>query len=154
MIWGESDQGRKWLKPEDPLKGECPSPTLLPYLPSAIGIAPGSVHQVLSHCYSVHPRLSTHRPRLYPYHSSVLTLWDSLVRILLHRVRGCDPCMSIHCQIPPQSLVGYCIFGIFILEDGEIHLHASSFLSMSSTSCGMSGSVWLVRPRWQWGSHG
>ena len=48
---GENDQGRKWLKPEDSLKGKCPSPTLFPYPPSVIGIAPGSVHQALSHCY-------------------------------------------------------------------------------------------------------
>ena len=78
---GENDQGRKWLKPGDALKGECPSPTLFPYLPSVIGIAPGSAHQALSHCYSVHLRLSTHCPRLYPYWSSVLALQDSLARI-------------------------------------------------------------------------
>ena len=89
---GENSQGRKRLKLVNTLKGECPSPTWFPCLPSIIGIAPDSLHQVLSHCYSVHPRLSTHHPRLYPYQSSILTLQDSLARILLHRVRGCDPC--------------------------------------------------------------
>ena len=78
---GENNQGRKWLKPGDALKGKCPSPTLFPYPPSIIGIVPGSAHQSFSHCYSVHPRLSTHHPRLYLYHSSIPALWDSLARI-------------------------------------------------------------------------
>ena len=47
---GESDQGRKWLKPEDALKGKCPSLTLFSYPQPAIGIAPSSAHHVLSHC--------------------------------------------------------------------------------------------------------
>ena len=96
---GENDQGRKQLKPKDASKGKCPIPTLFPYLPSVIGIAHDSEHQVLSCCYSVHPRLSTHHPRLYAYWSSILTLWDSLERILLHRVRGCNPC-TLHVNIP------------------------------------------------------
>ena len=54
---GENDKGRKQLKPGDALKGECPSPTLFPYPPSIIGIVPGSAHQVLSHCYCVHPKI-------------------------------------------------------------------------------------------------
>ena len=95
---GGNGQGRKQLKPGDALKGKCPSPALFPYLPSIIGIAPGSAHQVLSHCYSIHPRLPTHHPRLYLYWSSVLTLWDSLARILLHRVGGCNPC-TLHIDI-------------------------------------------------------
>ena len=89
---GENGHGRKWLKLVNALKGKCPSPTQFPYPPSLIGIAPDSAHQALSHCNSVHPRLSTHHPSLYPYQNSVLTLQDSLARILLHRVRGCDPC--------------------------------------------------------------
>ena len=48
---GENDQGKKWLKPGVALKGKHPSPTLIPYPPSIIGIAPGSAHQALSHCY-------------------------------------------------------------------------------------------------------
>ena len=104
---GENGQGRKWLKPEDALKDECPSPTLFPYLPSVIGIAPDSAHQVLSHCYSVHPRLSTHHPRLYLYQSSVLTLWDSLARTLWHRVEGCDPCtLHVNTLLNPTSNFG------------------------------------------------
>ena len=95
---GEHSQGRKQLKPGDALKGQMPQSTLFPYLPSIIGIAPGSAHQALSCCYSVHPRLSTHCPRLYPYQSSVLTLQDSLARILLHRIGGCNPC-TLHVNI-------------------------------------------------------
>ena len=45
---------------------------------------------MLSHYYTVHPRLSTHHPRLYPYQSSALTCQGSLAKIKLHRVRGCD----------------------------------------------------------------
>ena len=95
---GENNQGRKWLKPGDALKGKCPSLTPSPYLPFVIRIAPGSAHQVLSCCYNVHPRLSTHHPRLYPYQSSISTLWDSLARLKLHRVVGCDPC-TLHIDI-------------------------------------------------------
>ena len=96
---GGNDWGRKWLKPGDALKGKCPSLRLFLYPPFIIGIAPGSVHQVLSHCYSVGPRLSTHHPRLYPYWSSILTLWDSLARIILHRLGMCDP-FTLHVNIP------------------------------------------------------
>ena len=96
---GENDQGRKWLKPGDALKGKCCSPTLFPYPSSIIGIAPGSAHQALSHCYSVHPRLPTHLPGLYLYQSSILALQDSLTINLLHRVGGCCPC-TLHIDIP------------------------------------------------------
>ena len=96
---GENDHGRKQLKPGDALKGKCPSLTLFTYLPSIVGIASDSSHQVLSHCYNVPPRLSTHCPRLYPYQSSVLALQDSLARIILHKVEGCDP-YTLHIDIP------------------------------------------------------
>ena len=59
------------------------------YLPSVVRIAPGLVHPMLSHYYSVHPRLSTHHPRLYPYQSSALTCQDNLAKIQLQRVGGC-----------------------------------------------------------------
>ena len=104
---GENGQGRKWLKLVNALKGQHPSPTWFPYLPSIIGIAPDSVHQVLSHCYSVYPKSSTHHPRLYLYQDSVLTLQDSLARILLHRVKGCDPCtLHINTPLNPTSIFG------------------------------------------------
>ena len=104
---GENNQGRKWLKPGDALKGKCPSPTLFPNLPSIIGIVPGSVHQVLLHCYNVHPRLSTYRPRLHPYQSSILALQDILARILLHRVGGCSPyTLHINILLHPTSNSG------------------------------------------------
>ena len=104
---GENGQGRKQLKLVNALKGKCPSPTWFPYLPSIIGIAPDSVHQALSHCYSVHPKLSTHHPRLYLYQSSILTLQDNLARILLHRVRGCDPCtLYVNTLLNPTSNFG------------------------------------------------
>ena len=95
---GENGQGRKLLKLVNALRGECPSPTQFPYQPYVIGIVPDSAHQVLSHCCSVHPKSSTHCPRLYPYQSSVPTLQDSLAGILLHRVRSVipAPCTSIH----------------------------------------------------------
>ena len=66
---GENGQGRKQLKLVNALKGECPSPTWFPYLPSVIGLAPYLAHQALSHCYSVHPKSSTQHPRLYLYQS-------------------------------------------------------------------------------------
>ena len=50
---GESNQGRKLLKPGDALKDGCPSPIQFLYLPSVVGIAPGSVCLMLSHCYIV-----------------------------------------------------------------------------------------------------
>ena len=104
---GENGQGRKQLKLVNALKGKCPSLTQFPYLPSIIGIAPDSVHQALSHCYSVHPKSSTDRPRLYLYHNSILTLWDSLARILLRRVRGCNPCtLHVNTLLNPTSNFG------------------------------------------------
>ena len=102
---GENIQGRKWLKLVNALKGKCPSLTQFPYLPSIIRIAPDSACQALSHCYSVHPKSSTHHPRLYPYQNSVVTLQDSLARILLHRVRGCDPCtLHVDTLLNPTSI--------------------------------------------------
>ena len=104
---GQNGQGRKWLKLVNALKGECPSLTQFPYLPFIIGIAPDSAYQVLSHCYSVHPKSSTHCPRLYPYQNSILTLKDSLARILLHRVRWCYPCtLHINTLLNPTSNFG------------------------------------------------
>ena len=108
---GESSQVRKQLKLVSALKGECPSPTWFPYPPSIIGITPDSAHQALSHCYSFHPRLSTHRPRLYLYQSSVLTLQDNLARILLHRVRGCGPCtLHVNTLLNPTSNFGQSLY--------------------------------------------
>ena len=78
---GESDQGRKLLKPGDASKDRCPSPIQFPYLTSVLGIAPGSVCLMLSRCCNVHPRLSTHHPRLYLYLSSTLTCQDNLAKI-------------------------------------------------------------------------
>ena len=104
---GGNGQGRKQLKLVNTLKGECPSLTWFPYLPSLIGMTPDSAHQVLSHCYSVHPKSSTHRPMLYLYQSSILTLQDSLARILLHRVRGCNPSiLHINTLLNPTSNFG------------------------------------------------
>ena len=93
---GQDGQGRKQLKHINALKGKCPSPTWFPYLPSVIGMASDSVHQALSHCYSVHPKLSTHCLRLYLYQSFILTLQDNLARILLHRVRGVQSLHPAH----------------------------------------------------------
>ena len=87
---GENGQGRKLLELVNALRGKCPSPTWFPYQPSVIGIVPDSAHLALLHCCSVHPKLSTHHPSLYMYQWSIPTLQDSLVRILLHRVIGCD----------------------------------------------------------------
>ena len=64
---GESSEERKQPEPIDVLKGGCPSLIQFLCLPSVIGIAPGSVCSTHSHYYNVHPRLSTHHPRLYPY---------------------------------------------------------------------------------------
>ena len=104
---GENGQRRKLLKLVNALSGKCPSPTQFPYQPSIIGIVPDSVHQALSHCCSVHPKLSTHCPRLYLYQSSIPTLQNSLARIFLHRVRGCNPCtLHINTQLNPTSNFG------------------------------------------------
>ena len=77
---GESSQGRKQLEPGDVLKDRHPS--LIQFLcpPSIVGIAPDLVHPTLSHYYSVHLRLSTHHPKLYPYWSSALTHQGSLAK--------------------------------------------------------------------------
>ena len=87
---GESSQERKQPEPGDVLKGRCPSLIQFLCLPSIIGIAPGSVHPMLSHYYNACPRFSTHHPRLYLYQSSALTHQGSLARIKLHRVRECN----------------------------------------------------------------
>ena len=87
---GESSQERKWPESGDVLKGRHPSPIWFLCVPSVIGIAPGSVCPKLSHYYNVHPRLSTHHPRLYHYQSSTLTHQGSLTKIKLHRIRQCD----------------------------------------------------------------
>ena len=104
---GENGQGRKLLILVNVLRGECPSPTWFPYQPSIIGIVPDSACQVLSHCYSVHPKSSTHHPKLCQYQSSIPTLQDSLARILWHRARGCNPCiLHINTQLNPTSNFG------------------------------------------------
>ena len=60
---GGNGQERKPLVLVNALRGEWPSLTQFPCQPSVIGIVPDSAHQVLSHFYNVHPRLSTHCPR-------------------------------------------------------------------------------------------
>ena len=103
----KNGQGKKLLLLANSLRGECPSLTWFPYQPSIIGIVPGSVHQVLSHYYNAHPKLSAHHPRLCQYQSSKPTLQDSLARILWHRARGCDPCiLHINTQLNPTSNFG------------------------------------------------
>ena len=112
-------------------------------LPSIVGIASDSVCPMLSHYYSVCPRLSTHYPRLYPNQSSTLTCQGSLAKIELPRVGGCNlyTCMPVHQQIPPPTLIGYCILSILIFEDREVYLHASSVLLVPSPLLGTPGSV-------------
>ena len=96
---GESSWERKQPKPGDVSKGRHLS--LIQFLcpPSIIGITPDTVHPTLSHYYSVHPRLSTHHPRLYPYQSSALTHQGSLAKIKLHRAGGCD-LYTLHAGTP------------------------------------------------------
>ena len=104
---GENSQGRKLLILANALRGKCPSLIWFPYQPSIIGIVLDSVHQVLLHFYNVHPELSAHCLRLCDYQSSVPTLWDSLARILWHRVRGCNPyTLHINTQLNPISNFG------------------------------------------------
>ena len=149
---GKNSQGRKPLELVNALRGECPNPTQFPYQPSAIGIVPDSAYLVLSHCCSVHPKSSTHCPRLYPYQSSIPTLQDSLARILLHRVRGCNPyTLHVYTQLNPTSNFGKSLhLCILIIKDGEIYLHVGFFLK-SSTSSGASWSIWPVRSGWHQG---
>ena len=85
---GESGQERKKPEPGVVLKGALPSLIQFLCLPSVIGITPGSVHPMLSHYYSVRPRLWTHHSRLYLYQSSTLTCQGSLAKIKLHRAGG------------------------------------------------------------------
>ena len=87
---GENGQRRTLLVPVNALRGKCPIPTWFPCQPAINEIVPDSAHQACSHCYNVHPRLSTHPPRLCQYQSSVPTL---PARILWHRARGYDPCI-------------------------------------------------------------
>ena len=103
----ENGQGRKLLVPVNALRGKCHSPTGFPYQLSIIGIVLDSAHQVLSHCYNVHPKSSAHCLRLCQYQSSVPTLQDGLARILLHWVRGCNPyTMHINIWLNPISNFG------------------------------------------------
>ena len=148
-------QGRKQLKLVNALKGEH-APVQHSFLICLliIGIAPYSVHQVLSHCYSVHPILSMHHPRLYPYQSSILTLQDSLARILLYRVRGCDPC-TLHIDTllnPTSNLVrSLHLWHPHPWQMGRYIFMWAPSSWCHSTSSGMSWSVWPVRPGWYWG---
>ena len=104
---GENSQGRKLLILVNVLRGECLSLTWFPYQPSIIGIVTDSAHQALSHCYNIHPKSSTHCPRLCQYQSSVPTLQDSLARILWHRAKGCDPCiLHVDTWLNPTSNFG------------------------------------------------
>ena len=88
---GENSQERKLLMLANTLRGGCPSLTQFPYQPSIIGIVLDLVHQVLSRCYNIHPKLSAHHLRLCQYQSFGPILQDNLARILWHGVRGCDP---------------------------------------------------------------
>ena len=90
LNWGESSWERKQPEPGDVLRDGHPSPIQFLYPPSVVGIAPDSVHPMLSCYYSVHLRLLTHHPRLYSYQSSALTCQGSLAKIKLHRVAGCS----------------------------------------------------------------
>ena len=104
---GENGQGRKLLVPVDALRGIHPSLTQSPYQPSIIGIVLDSAHQVLLHCYNVHPKSSAHCLRLCQYQSSVPTLQDNLARILWHRARGCDPyTLHVNTWLSPISNFG------------------------------------------------
>ena len=76
---GENGQGRRLLVLANALRVKCPSPIWFPYQPSLIGIVLDSAHQVLSHCYNVHPELSAHHLRLCQYQSSIPTLQDNLI---------------------------------------------------------------------------
>ena len=124
---GGNGQGRKKLQLVNALKGEHPSLTWFLCLPSIIGIAPDSAHQALLHCYSVHPRLSTHRPRLYPYQSSAPTLQDSLARISSHRGRGCNPCtLHVNTLLNPTSNFGRSLASSSLKVGRFIFMQASS----------------------------
>ena len=104
---GENGQGRKLLVLVNVFRGKCPSPTWFPCQPSVIEIVPDSACQTLSHCYNVHPRSSTHCPRLCQYQSSIPTIQDNLARILWHRARGCNPCiLHIGTWLNPTSNFG------------------------------------------------
>ena len=79
-----NSQGKKQPGNEGVSIGRCPNHRWSPYLPSIIGIALGSRHLVPSCHYSVHPRLLTHHPRLYPSQSSTLILQGILARTTWH----------------------------------------------------------------------
>ena len=104
---GENGQVRMPLILVNALRSEHPSLTQFSYQPSVIGIVLDSVHQAPPHCYSVHPKSSTHHLRLYPYQSSIPTLQDSLARILWHRVKGCNPyTLHVNTWLNPTSNFG------------------------------------------------
>ena len=99
LNWGESICKRKQPIPGDVLRDRHPSLIQFLCLPSIVGIAPDSVHPMLSCYYSACPRLSTHHPRLYPYQSSTLIHQGSLAKIKLHRVGGCN-LYTLHASTP------------------------------------------------------
>ena len=104
---GENGQERKLLLLANALRGRYPSLTWFPYQPSIIGIVLDLAHQVLSHCYNVHPKSSAHHLRLCQYQSFVPTLQDNLARILWHKVRGCNPyILHINTWLNPISNSG------------------------------------------------
>ena len=104
---GVNGQGRNLLVPVSALRGVCRSPTQFPYQPSIIGIVLDSAHQVLLHCYNVHPKSSACCLRLCQYQSSVPTLQNNLAKILLHRARGCNPyTLHINTLLNPISNFG------------------------------------------------
>ena len=86
----ESGQERKQPIPGDVSRDGHTSLIQFLCLPFVVGIAPDSVHPMLLHYYSVHPRLSTHHPGLYLYQSSTLIYQGSHAKIKLHRVGRCN----------------------------------------------------------------
>ena len=71
---GENSQERKLLILANALIGGHPSPKQFPYQPSVIQTILDLVHQALSHCYNVCPKLSAHHLMLCQYLSSIPTL--------------------------------------------------------------------------------
>ena len=98
LIQVGSSQGRKQLELGDVLRGIHPSLIQSLCLPSIVGITPDSVCPVFSHHYSVHLRLSTHHPKLYPYPSSGLTHQDNPTKTRWCMVGGCNP-STLHASI-------------------------------------------------------
>ena len=151
---GESSLERKLLIFANTLRGRHPSPIQFLYQPSLIGIVLDSAHQAPSHCYNIHPKLSTHHLGLCQYQNLIPVLQDNLARTWWHMVRGCDPYIQhIGTELNPISnLVSHCIFRILVFKDGEVYLHAC-FFSVLSTSSGMPWSMWVVRSGWHWRCH-